>query len=419
MRLLVIIFSLFTCYAVGQVPSTADRWDRIDQFMQTYLDAGRLNGAVVFIEKNGQLVYHNAFGYSDLRNQTEMREDHIFRIASMTKPIISVGVMMLYEEGLFSLNDPVSKFIPEFSDPKVVDSYNEEDTTYTVRDASREITVRDLLSHTSGLGYAQIGDAMANGIYFKNKINGGIGTPYSPLSEMIPKLAQLPLMQDPGSGYLYGLNTDVLGYFIEVVSGERLDNFLRKRIFEPLDMNDTYFYLPPTHYDRLVPLYVYDDQLRVQDSLINLHVTFHRDFPLYPDGEYFSGGAGLSSTAADYMKFAAMLQADGRVGDRYLLAPSTVAMMHENYIGSMPMWGDAELASRFGLGFGINTEVSERSNGIPAGSFGWSGMYASHFWVDPVNDVTVVIMRNIWPTPDWDLQDRIAPVIYQAVSTLE
>jgi CubicO group peptidase (beta-lactamase class C family) len=419
MRRLAILLSFLTTLTIGQVPTSAERWDRIDNFMQTYLDAGRLNGAVIMIEKDGHLVYHNAYGFADVGTQTEMREDHIFRIASMTKPIISVGVMMLYEEGLFSLDDPVSRFIPEFANPAVVDTYNSADTTYTTREASREITIRDLLSHTSGLGYAQIGDAMANGIYFKNRINGGIGTPYSPLSEMIPKLARLPLMQEPGSGFLYGLNTDVLGYFIEVVSGERLDNFLRKRIFEPLGMTDTYFYLPSALQDRLVPLYVYDDQLRVQDSLIDLHVTFHRDYPLYPDGEYFSGGAGLSSTAADYMKFAAMLQAEGRVGNKYLLAPSTVAMMHKNYIGSMLMWGDAEMRSRFGLGFGIFTAASERATGIPEGSYGWSGMYASHFWVDPVNDVTVVIMRNIWPTPDWDLQDRIAPIIYQAVSTLE
>ncbi|MEJ2005717.1 MAG: serine hydrolase [Cyclobacteriaceae bacterium] len=419
MRYILIPLILISFGAWSQGLDSNERWERIDAFMQKYIDSERLNGAVVMVESGGELVYHNAFGMANVQSGTAMREDHIFRIASMTKPIISVGVMMLYEEGLFALDDPVSRYIPEFSDPVVLDIYNSDDTTYTTKKASREITIRDLLSHTSGLGYAQIGDEIANAIYYKNRINGGIGTPYGPLSEMIPKLAKLPLMQDPGSGYLYGLNTDVLGYLIEVISGERLDNYLRDRIFRPLGMEDTYFYLPQTHRDRLVPLYVYEGELKVQDSLIDLHVTFHRDHPLYEDGEYFSGGAGLASTASDYMKFAHMLQNDGRVGDSWLLAPSTVKQMHSNHIGTHLMWGDENMLSRFGLGFGIYTEAAERTYGIPEGSYGWSGMYASHFWVDPENDVTVVIMRNIWPTPDWDLSERIAPVIYQAVTASE
>jgi CubicO group peptidase (beta-lactamase class C family) len=223
-------------------------------------------------------------------------------------------------------------------------------------------------------------------------------------------------MQDPGSGFLYGLNTDVLGYFIEVVSGQPLDVFLKERIFDPLDMSDTFFYLPESHQKRLVPLYKYEDNLlSEQDSLINLFVTFHRDYPLYPDGAYFSGGAGLSSTAEDYMKFARMLQNEGNSSKGKLLAANTLSMMHTNQIGDFLMWNDPTLVQRFGLGFGIYTDAAFRMYGMPGGSFGWAGMYASHFWVDPENDVTVVIMRNIWPTPDWDLFQRIVPVIYQAL----
>jgi len=419
MRILPGLLLLIATVSSAQIPDSAERWERLDQFLKNYIDGGRLNGTVIMIRKDGELVYSKAHGYADIDKKQSMREEHIFRIASMTKPIISTGLMMLYEEGLFSLDDPVSRFIPAFANPAVIDEYNASDTTYTVRKANREITIRDLLSHTSGIGYAQIGDQRANAIYYKNRINGGIGTPYIPLATMIPKLAELPLMQDPGEGFLYGLNTDVLGYLIEVISGERLDNFLHERIFKPLEMKDTYFYLPESHRSRLVPLYVYNDALRVQDSLIDLHVAFHRDFPLYEDGEYFSGGAGLSSTTSDYMKFATMLQNDGRVGNRWLLAPSTIKLMTTNQIGDFLMWNEESRFRRFGLGFGIFTSSAFRGYGMPEGSFGWSGMYASHFWVDPENDVTVVIMRNIWPTPDWDLSQRIVPVIYQALSASE
>ncbi|MCA6074062.1 serine hydrolase domain-containing protein [Fulvivirga sedimenti] len=412
----IFIIALIALLSVsGMAQDKAARLERIDKFVQSYVDNGRLNGAVVLIEKDGRRVYEKTFGYRNVDSREAMSEDAIFRIASMTKPVISVAAMILYEEGLFSLDDPVSKFIPEFTNPTVVDTYNENDTTYTVRPASREITVRDLLSHSSGLGYAQIGDSRQNAIYYKNRINGGIGTPYSPLSEMIPKLAKLPLMNDPGSVFLYGLNTDVLGYFVEVVSGQPLDAFIKERIFDPLGMKDTYFYLPESHKSRLVPLYKYDDKLAEQDSLINLKMTFHRDYPLY-SGEYFSGGAGLSSTAEDYMKFARMLLQEGKAGDTWILAPQTVRMMHTNQIGDHLMWGDGEMESRFGLGFGIFTRAAFRAYGMPEGAYGWSGMYASHFWVDPANNVTVVIMRNIWPTPDWDLSQRIVPVIYQALT---
>ncbi len=393
----------------------AARLGRIDKFVQSYVDNGRLNGAVVLIEKDGQRVYEKTFGYTDVDTRETMSQDAIFRIASMTKPVISVAAMILYEEGRFSLDDPLSKYIPAFANPMVIETYNEKDTTYTVRPAAREITIRDLLSHSSGLGYAQIGDSRQNAIYYKNGINGGIGTPFGPLSEMIPKLAKLPLMNDPGSVFLYGLNTDVLGYFVEVVSGQPLDKFLKERIFDRIGMTDTYFYIPTSKQNRLVPLYKYDDRLAVQDSLIGLKVTFHRDAPLYT-GEYFSGGAGLTSTAGDYMKFARMLLNEGKAGDTWILSPQTVRMMHTNQIGDHLMWGDAAMESRFGLGFGIYTDAAFRAYGMPEGAYGWSGMYASHFWVDPANNVAVVIMRNIWPTPDWDLSERIVPVIYQALS---
>ena len=230
-----------------------ERLKQIDANINQWIKEEQLNGATAIILRNGKIVYHKAFGLAS--KNVPMKNDNIFRIASMTKPIISAAAMMLYEDGKFLLTDPVSKFIPEFKNPVVLDKYNAADTTYTTVPAKREITIRDILSHTSGIGYAQIGTGTANAIYYKNKINGGIGTPYSTLKDIITRLAKLPLMVQPGEEFYYGLNTDVLGYLIEVISGMPLDKYLQQKIFDPLGMKDTYFFLPREKQARLVALY--------------------------------------------------------------------------------------------------------------------------------------------------------------------
>ena len=207
--------------------------------------------------RDGKPVYHKAFGFANKENKAVMRTDHIFRIASPTKAITSVAVMILYEEGHFMLDEPVSKFIPGFAKPKVLDKFNEKDSSFTTIPAKREITIRDLLTHTSGIGYAQIGSKEANAIYAKNGVVGGIGVKGITLAENINRLAPLPIFHHPGEKYTYGLNTDVLGYLVEVLSGMTLDQFFQKRIFEPLGMKDTYFYLPNEKQNRLVSLYTH------------------------------------------------------------------------------------------------------------------------------------------------------------------
>src|SRR5689334_21988746 len=223
---------------------SAKRLTRVDTVLKEYVDKGRMNGAVAMIIRDGKIVYYKNFGYNDLDTKTPLQKDGIFRIASQTKAITSVAVMMLHEEGKFMLDDPISDFIPEFKNPKVIDKYNKADTTYTTVPAKREITIRDLLTHTSGLGYAQIGSTEAKAIYYKAGIVGGIGIPEFLLADKMKILGSLPLFHQPGEKFTYGLNTDVLGYLVEVVSGMSLKDFLHKRIFEPLGMKDTYFYLP-------------------------------------------------------------------------------------------------------------------------------------------------------------------------------
>ena len=392
-----------------------ERLKVIDNFISKYINEDKLNGVVGLVMQNGKIIYHKSFGLANKEKGEAMTTNHIFRIASMTKPIISVAVMQLYEQGKFLLDDPVSKFIPEFKNAVVLDKYNADDTTYTTVAAKREITIRHLLSHTSGIGYAQIGSAQANAIYFKNGINGGIGTPYSTLKDIIPKLAKLPLFNQPGEAFLYGLNVDVLGYLVEVISGMPLDKYLKEKIFDPLGMKDTYFFLPADKQKRLVPLYVQDNKgLRMQDSIISLNGTFWRDFPKV-NGSFFSGGAGLSSTASDYAIFGQALLNGGEYNGKRILSPHTIQLMTKNHIRDLVMWGNPDNPNRFGLGFGVYTEKSELNTPVAAGSYDWAGMFASHFWVDPKNKIVAVFMRNVWPTTEWDFGERIKPVIYQAL----
>jgi CubicO group peptidase (beta-lactamase class C family) len=395
---------------------STERLQRIDHFINGYVKNNQINGAVAMVVHNGTIVYHKAFGNSIIATNTPMKTDNIFRIASMSKPVVSVAAMILFEEGKFLLDDPISKFIPSFKNARVLESFNAADTTYTTVPAKREITIRHLLNHTSGIGYAQIGDAKANAIYYKNKINGGIGTPHSSLKEMITRLGTLPLFAQPGETFLYGLNTDVLGYVVEVAAGMPLDQFMEQRIFKPLGMKDSYFFLPKEKQNRLVPLYKQaGTKLTLQDSIISLNGTFWRDFPNTPGGSYFSGGAGLSATAYDYAVFGQMLLNGGSYNGVQILAPSTIKLMTTNQIGTIPMWGNAELTTRFGLGFGLYTEKSNASTPVNAGSYDWAGMFASHFWVDPKAKIVAVFMRNVWPTENWDFGDRIKPVVYQAL----
>lgn len=404
--------------APESVGVSSDRLGRLDRFIQRYIDEGELNGATALILRDGKIVYHKAFGYSDMERRKPMQRDDMFRIASMTKPVVSVAAMTLVEEGAMSLDDPLSKHIPEFKGSRVLEKYNAADTTYTTVPARSEVTVRQLLNQTSGIGYAQIGSAEANAIYAKNRINGGIGTPYSTLKETIPRLARLPLFHQPGEKYLYGLNTDVLGYLIEVVSGMPLDRFLQERIFAPLGMKDTHFYLPAEKKTRLVRLYRQEanGKLKLQDSIIRINGDFHRDFPLTSKGSYFSGGAGLTSTAYDYAVFCQMLLNGGTYDGVRILSPHTIRLMTTNQIGRSPMWNGSEGPNRFGFGFGVYTEGSEAQTPARAGTYDWAGMFASYFWIDPKSRMACVFMRNVWPTRNWDFHDKVKPVVYQALT---
>jgi CubicO group peptidase (beta-lactamase class C family) len=387
-----------------------ERIKRIDQNLQKWVDDKQMNGCVGFISKNGKIVYHKAFGFDNLEQKTPMRTDHIFRLASQTKAITSVAIMMLYEEGKLTLNDPVSKFIPEFRKPTVIEKFDLADTTWTSIPAKREITIKDLLTHTAGIGYAQIGSKEANAMYHKYGVIGGIAVPGYKLSDVIPKLGKLPLFHQPGEKFTYGLNTDVLGYVVEVVSGMSFDQFLRTKLFEPLGMNDTYFYLPVEKRSRLVSLYQVDSTgLHMMPPVIKIVEPIDRDYP-NSSGSYFSGGAGLSSTIYDYAVFLQMLLNGGTYNGKQILARNTVRMMISNNVGPTVMNGD-----QFGLGFGLTSEFESGSTPLNVGSFEWGGMFATTYWVDPKEGIVGLIYRNIWPT-NFDAGGRFKTLTYQALA---
>ena len=390
---------------------SAERLKRIDRVLQEYVDKKWIAGGSAIIAKDGKIVYYKAIGFNDTEKKTPLKRDAIFRIASQTKAITSVAVMMLYEEGRFLLKDPISKYIPEFRKPQVLDKFNEADTTYTSVPAKREITIHDLLTHTSGIGYAQIGSREATAIYAKNDIVGGIGVGKILLADKIKKLGSLPLFHQPGDRWTYGLNTDVLGYLVEVVSGISLDDFFRTRIFEPLGMKDTYFYLPKAKYSRLAVLYTEDSTKHIIKALdhLNINGDFDSNYPA-AEGTYFSGGGGLSSTALDYAIFMQMLLNGGEYNGKRLLSRTSVNMMTVSQYDKLD-WPDA----RMGLGFSITTEKSVASSPLSPGSYGWGGMFSSSYWIDPKEKIVAQLFLNQYPQSHGEIHDKFQVLVYQAL----
>ena len=421
MRILTLIFlcllieSSFAQTLKESSPETAgmsaERLKRIDNVLQEYIDKKWIAGASAIVAKNGKIIYYKAAGFNDVEKNIALKRDAIFRIASQTKAITSVAIMMLYEEGKFLLKDPVSKYIPEFDKQTVLDKFNEADTTYTTVPAKRSITIHDLLTHTSGIGYAQIGSREANAIYAKNGIVGGIGVGKILLSDKMKKLGSLPLLHQPGEQWTYGLNTDLLGYLVEVVSGMSLDEFFSKRIFVPLGMKDTYFYLPKEKHNRLAILYTENEQKQIVKAPdhLNINGDFVSDYPNLA-GTYFSGGGGLSSTAMDFAIFMQMLLNGGEYNGKRLLSRSTVTMMTVSQYDKIN-WPD----NKMGLGFSIATEKSLASSPLSPGSFSWGGMFSSSYWIDPKEKIVAQLFLNQYPQSHGEIHDKFKVLVYQAI----
>jgi CubicO group peptidase (beta-lactamase class C family) len=423
MRLLLILSFVFaSALALAQLPVApnaaavgmdANRLRRIDDLIKQYVDQQWIAGATAIVVRNGQVVYHKAFGVADVDSKRPQQKDDIFRIASQTKAITSVAVMILMEEGKLLLDDPIAKYIPAFGNPQVIDTFNDADTTYTTVKAKRAITIRDLLTHTSGIGYAQIGSPRAKAMYAKAGVGSQIGTPFESLESQVLKIAALPLEHHPGERFTYGLNTDVLGYLVEVVSGQSLADFFRQRIFEPLGMHDTWFYLPANKQHRLVALHTENNQqqvIKMTETPTGGIRLLDIDYPKKA-GKLYSGGGGLVSTAYDYALFMQMLLNGGSLNGKRILSRNSVDMMTQNQIGNI----DRGPYEKFGLGFRITTEAGSGQLGLSTGTYSWGGAFSSTYWIDPKEKIVAQLFLNQYPNSHGDIHDKFKVLVYSAL----
>jgi CubicO group peptidase (beta-lactamase class C family) len=432
LRGLVLTFALVATNALAQplpkatpesVGMSTERLKRMHAAMQALVDTHQVGGLVTLVARDGKMVDYEAFGYQDVDAKTPMKLDSIFRIASMSKPITSVGIMMLFEEGKLALNDPLSKFIPAFREMKVLQR-GAAGTEPTLVPARRQITVRDLLTHRSGLTYGFLDNAQVGNAYREGGVNDALTVVEFPLDQNMERLAKAPLVSQPGAEWHYSLSTDVLGRVIEVASGLPLDRFFQERIFTPLNMVDTSFTVSDAKWSRFVNVYTGDGQtgIRAMKDPESFGNTRMSPFTSYKTGKvYFSGGAGLTSTAQDYSRFAQMLLNGGELNGARLLSPKTVELMTVSHTLDLnlentltPVLG---AGAEWGLGFKITSDLGASLMPGSVGMYGWSGIYGTFFWVDPKERMIGVLMVQRYPGPP-----AAAPfqsLTYQAITRMK
>ncbi len=386
---------------------SSERLQRIKIAMQRYIDRGEVPGVVTLVARHGRVVHFEALGYRDVEAKAPMTKDAIFRIASMTKPITSVAVMMLFEEGHFLLSDPIAKFLPEFANPRVAvpaAAGERVETPYKQVPAVRPITIRHLLTHTAGLANSYRGLTQAE--YAKAVAR----QPNETMTDVVQRLARLPLNFQPGDAWEYGPATDVLGRLVEVVSGRTLDQFFAERIFKPLAMTDTSFYLPAPKLPRFAAQYRPGEGNKITlDDAPTAASRFVREPHVY-----FAGAGGLISTAADYLRFQQMMLNGGELNGVRLLGRKTVELMTANHIGDLPVWLSGPGVG-FGLGYSVVKDVGTAGQPGSVGQYGWGGAFCTYFWVDPVEEVIGILMTQVRPYTHLNIRQEFQVLVNQAI----
>jgi CubicO group peptidase (beta-lactamase class C family) len=395
------------------VGMSSERLDRLGSAMQHLVNTRYIPGAVTMVLRDGKVIYEDAVGHRDIESRSEMRTDAIFRIASQTKALVSVAIMMLEEEGALQIASPVSRYLPSFARTTV--AVPRPDGGYDVVEAKRAITLRDLLTHTAGIGYGagpggdRWAEAGITGWYFADRDE--------PVRATIDRMPALPFPSQPGEAYVYGYNTDILGAVVEAVSGMELDAFLQERIFEPLDMRDTHFYLPPEKVARLATVY------GAARTAGGWALTRAPDGPgMQTQGQYvegprrsFSGGAGLLSTARDYGRFLQAMLNGGELDGVRILSPTTVDLMTRNHVG--PLYAQSGSPGMgFGLGFSVRLDPGAAGVHGSVGEYGWGGAYHSSYWVDPLEGLVVVYFTQANPAAGRDDHAALRSLVYAAVT---
>jgi CubicO group peptidase (beta-lactamase class C family) len=375
---------------------------RVDSLVARLMAERRIPGAVVMLMRDGRVEYHKAFGVRNVNTRAALQRDDIFRIASQTKAVTTLAAMMLWEEGKFALDDPVARYLPEFAKATVLASFNPADSSYTTKPSRRQPTVRQLITHTSGIDYADIGSDEFKAIYAKAGLTA-LGRDGDVLAEKMRVLGRLPLAAEPGERFIYSLSIDVLGRLVEVWSGMPLDRFMRTRIFEPLGMRDTEFELPAEKRNRLVTLH------SEQDGVISVMDTassgMHPDYPRRRQ-TYFSGGGGLAGTTADYARFLQLFLNGGELDGVRLLSRKTVELMLTNQI--------PRLQPAFGLGFALETPDNDYRSVVSSGTFSWGGAFETTYWADPKERLIGLIYTNVIGSTA-SLGDQFKVLVYSAM----
>jgi CubicO group peptidase (beta-lactamase class C family) len=383
-----------------------------DHWMSRYISQGKIAGALTLVSRRGQMVWLSPLGQMDRERSKPMRADTLFRIYSMTKPIASVALMMLHERAAFALSDPVSRWIPEWDNLPVY-RYGRH-PAFVTEPAQRTMTVHDLLTHMSGLSYGIMERSHLDEAYRKVGISDGNGT----LRDMVNKLSELPLEFSPGTRWSYSVATDVVAYLVELMSGQRFDEYLRKNLLQPLGMKDTGYQVTAAHQERLAASYTRSPDKKT--------VLFEDpgDSPYTRPRTFFGGGSGLVSTAADYFRFAEMLRRGGELDGVRILGPRTLAYMTRNHLP-----GGTDLASLaqgsfsetryhgvgFGLGFSVTIDPVRAQVPGPVGEFGWGGMASTAFWVDPVDDMVVIFMTQLLPSTIFNFRGQLRSLVQGAI----
>ena len=407
-KLWLFFFFIVACSNERNSNINSNRLNEIDNLINSFIDDNQIPGAVVLVGDNKNILYQKSFGIKNPITNDKYQINDIFRIASMTKAITSVGVIKLWEKGKIGLDDPIEKYIPEFKNVQILDSYNKKDTTYSTIQASKSITIRQLLTHTSGIGYDFIdGNPSIKSIYHKEKekfMKYGVlcfCDQDITIGETIRNLAKVPLHHNPGERYTYGVGLDVLGYLIEIISGKTLDKYFYDEIFQPLEMNDTYFYLPENKYDRLVPVLTKKNKKWVmfEDKRFNIN------YPIEGAKKFFAGGCGLSSTISDYYKFLTVFLNEGKYNDNQIISKKTNELIFENQLPGIENFyllnydkGNLKTESfplGHGLAFGIIRDEDLRFGGRGSkGSLYWGGYYNTSYFADPKENVIGLIFKQ-------------------------
>ncbi|HET8932178.1 MAG TPA: serine hydrolase domain-containing protein [Polyangiales bacterium] len=395
------------------------RLDRItDHLNRQYVEPGKIAGCQTLVARFGEVVYQQSLGQADLARAKPINDETLFRIYSMTKPITSVALMMLYERGYFQLYDAVERVVPEWSEQRVWVAG--EGATMQLEAAKRPITFRDLLTHTGGLTYGGglpgVGaEHPVDQIYKEQKIRSFGGK--DPLAVFLRKLGRVPLMFQPGTHFMYSISTDVCGALVELLSGQRFDEFLRENIFEPLEMVDTAFHVTADKRERFAANY-----RRRADKTLEL-IDDPKDSPYLHQPVFFSGGGGLVSTTRDYLRFCEMLRRGGELDGQRLLSPRTIQLMHKNHLpnghhlSALAVGQYAESKTQgVGFGLGLASVVDQIEAGsVSEGDYYWGGAASTIFWIDPKEELVVIFMTQLMPSRSFDFRGQLKSLVYSAL----